>query len=71
VDEAAVKGAFRGCDVAGVRWVEKDGAFKGVAFVEFKDTQVADKAVGIAKGGVTIAGRSPRFDWAADRKERQ
>lgn len=66
VEEKDVKAAFPGCNIASIRWVERDGQFKGVAFVEFADTKAADKAAELANAGVTICNRVPRIDWAAN-----
>jgi len=65
VEESDVRNAFSGCNIANIRWVERDGVFKGVAFVEFADTKTADQAVNKAKNGINIGGRAARLDWAA------
>jgi len=70
VEESDVHSAFSGCNIANVRWVEKDGVFKGVAFVEFVDTTTADKAFEQVKGGLNIKGRDVRMDWAADSRKK-
>jgi len=69
VSEDDVKKSFSGCSVSNIRWLERDGQFKGVGFVEFADTTVADKAWSIAQNGVKIGGRDARIDWAADKRK--
>lgn len=63
--EEEIKTAFKGCEIENIRLVKKKGHAKGVAFVQFRDSEVADQAEKIAKEGkVTIKERRPRFDWA-------
>jgi len=71
VEESDVRNAFSGCNIANVRWVERDGVFKGVAFVEFADSNTADQAYNKSKGGVNIKGRDARLDWAADSNKKR
>jgi nucleolin len=68
IEESDIRGAFEGCSVADIRWVERDGQFKGVAFVEFSDTHTADQAMSIGQRGVNVKGRNMRIDWASDKR---
>lgn len=64
-----MKASFEGCNIANIRWLERDGEFKGVGFVEFVDTKTADKAMEKATAGLNIGGRWIRADWAGDKKK--
>jgi len=52
-------------EIKAIRWVHhKDtGDFKGCGFVEFHDSEAADKF--IAKKGVNLKGRPIRIDWSS------
>ena len=64
VDEDAVRAMFAECgDIAAVRWVEKDGVFKGCGFVEFGSTEATDAAVRL--NGRELLGRPVRVDYSA------
>jgi len=56
-------------EISQIRWVEKDGEFKGVAFVEFAHTDMTDEAVKL--NGSTYAGREIRVDYAKNNKRRK
>lgn len=64
VDDAKITEFFSDCgDVREIRWIEKDGQFKGCGFIEFNGTEATDGAV--AKNGVNFLGRPIRIDFAA------
>jgi len=70
IDEKAVRSHFGDCgDITSIRWVERDGQFKGCGFVEFGDTGATDKAV--ALNGSDLLGRSVRVDYSAPKAPRQ
>ena len=63
ITEDALKGAFADCgEIARIKWLEKDGEFKGIAFVDFYDVESATKAV--AKAGTDVAGRPLRINFS-------
>jgi len=69
VTEDAVRDLFSTCgDIQDIRWVEKDGAFKGVAFMQFGDSDATDKAVALA--GSDLLGRAVRVDYAETRSKK-
>jgi nucleolin len=69
IDEDGMKNFFSDCgEVAALRWVEKDGQFKGCGFVEFTDSSATDKAV--AKSGQSLKGRTVRVDFASGKPKR-
>lgn len=53
--------------IESIRYMERDGEFKGVAFVQFSETESTDKAV--QKNGTSFLGKTIRVDYAADRKK--
>lgn len=55
-------------EVAEIRWIEKEGQFKGCGFVEFTDSAATDKAV--AKAGTKFLGRDIRIDYAPEKRAR-
>jgi len=58
--------AFRGCDIANVRWCEKNGTFSGCAFVQFSSAEEAEKAAKrILRAGCIVAGKTSVVDWAS------
>jgi len=64
IDEDTVRGLFSDCgEITSVRWVERDGQFKGCGFVEFSDSSATDTAVG--KNGQDVLGRPIRVDYSA------
>jgi len=70
VTEEAVRDMFGSCgSIQDIRWVEKDGVFKGVAFMQFAESDATDKAVALA--GSDLMGRQVRVDFAETRSKRQ
>jgi nucleolin len=70
IDDDGMKGFFKDCgEVTALRWVEKDGQFKGCGFVEFAQTDATDKAV--AMSGSQLKGRAVRVDFAAGKPKRE
>jgi nucleolin len=64
IDEDTVRSVFADCgEVTAVRWVERDGQFKGCGFVEFAESDATDLAV--AKNGQDVLGRPMRVDYSA------
>lgn len=64
VDDAKITDFFSSCgEVKEIRWVEKDGQFKGCGFIEFAESEATDKAVGF--NGQAFMGRPVRVDFAA------
>jgi len=69
ITEDDVKKHFKDCgEVKSVRWMQKDGEFKGAGFVEFATTEGVDKAVKLC--GKEIIGRAARVDYAKPRAPR-
>jgi nucleolin len=56
-------------EIERIRYMERDGEFKGVAFVQFVATESTDKAVLL--NGTSFLGKPIRVDFAADRKKRE
>ena len=52
-------------EISDIRWVEKDGVFKGCGFVEFVNDDSVDKAVML--NGTTLLGRKMRIDYAPNK----
>jgi nucleolin len=70
IDENAVRSHFADCgEISSVRWVERDGQFKGCGFLEFSNSDATDKAV--ALNGSDILGRAVRVDFSAPKPPRQ
>jgi nucleolin len=70
IDEDAVRGFFKECgDISAIRWVERDGQFKGCGFVEFNESDSTDKAV--AMSGQDLQGRAIRVDFSAPKAPRE
>lgn len=64
VDDGKITEYFADCgEIREIRWIEKDGQFKGCGFVEFQDSSATDGAV--AKNGTSFLGRPIRIDFAA------
>jgi len=64
IDEAQIRTLFTDCgEIVNIRWVERDGQFKGCGFVEFSDEDAVDKAA--TKNGTLLGNRSIRIDYAA------
>jgi len=69
ITEDDVRKHFKNCgELKSIRWVEKDGDFKGAGFAEFESFQGADNAVKLC--GKEIVGRAARVDYAKDRPPR-
>ena len=65
IDEDTVRQLFAECgEVTQVRWVEKDGVFKGCGFVEFDATEATDLAVKF--NGRELLGRPMRVDYSGN-----
>jgi nucleolin len=70
IDENAVRSHFADCgEISSIRWVERDGQFKGCGFVEFSNSNSTDKAV--ALNGSDLMGRPVRVDFSAPKPPRQ
>jgi len=66
ITEADVRNHFKDCGkLKSVRWVEKEGDFKGAGFAEFESVDGADNAVKLC--GKEIVGRAARVDYAKSR----
>jgi len=66
-DEDLIK-VFEDCgEISQIRKIQKDGVFKGIAFIEFSKTEATDKAV--AMNGIEYKGKLLRIDYAASRKK--
>lgn len=64
IDDDTIVHFFKECgELSGLRWLTHmdTGAFRGCAFVEFKTTEEADKAIKL--NGQEILGRPIRLDW--------
>lgn len=69
IDEDKVREAFADCgEISSVRWVERDGQFKGCGFVEFASSESTDAAV--AKNGSDLLGRPVRVDYSAPKPKK-
>jgi len=70
IDEDTLRGVFSDCgEITSIRWVEKDGQFKGCGFIDFSESGATDAAV--AKNGQDVQGRQIRVDYSAPRPPRQ
>ena len=64
ITEEEVRRLFEPCGaVREVRWVEKDGVFKGCGFVDFESSEATDAAVKL--NGTALMGRPMRVDYSA------
>jgi len=69
ITEDDVKKHFKDCgELKSIRWMQKDGEFKGAGFAEFETTEAVDKAVKLC--GKEIIGRAARVDYAKPRAPR-
>lgn len=68
VTEASLKRFFKDCNVVGVsRMLDNEtGEFRGMAFLDFEDTEMVDKAV--KKSGQTIKGNPCYVRYKAEKK---
>jgi len=63
VTEDQLKEAFSSCgEISRIKWVEKDGEFKGICFIDFNSIEDATKAVALA--GTQVAGRPLRINFS-------
>jgi len=70
VDDEKLAELFKDCgEIGGIRYMERDGEFKGVAFVEFTETESTDKAVLL--NGNEFLGRNVRVDFAGSSKKKK
>lgn len=70
VDDDKLADLFKDCgEISGIRYMERDGEFKGVAFVEFTETEATDKAVLL--NGSDFLGRQIRVDFAGQSKKKK
>lgn len=66
-DEDLIK-IFKDCgEISQIRKIQKDGVFKGIAFIEFSKTEATDKA--ISMNGIEYKGKLLRIDYASSRKK--
>jgi nucleolin len=64
IDEQTLREHFKDCgEITDIRWVEKDGEFKGCGFIEFAESWSTDEAVKF--NGADIMGRPVRVDYSA------
>jgi len=69
ITEEDVKKHFKDCgEVKSIRWMQKDGEFKGAGFAEFSTVEGVDNAVKLC--GKEIIGRAARVDYAKPRAPR-
>ena len=63
VDEEATRALFADCGpISRIKWLEKDGEFRGMAFVDFETVDAATKAV--ALNGADLCGRAIRVNFS-------
>jgi len=64
IDDTTIAEVFKHCgDISDIRWVEKDGEFKGCGFIEFYESWQTDEAVKL--NGKEVMGRPMRVDYSA------
>jgi len=69
ITEDDVRNHFKDCGkLKDIRWIEKDGNFKGAGFAEFESVEGADNAVKLC--GKEIIGRAARVDYTKSRPPR-
>ena len=69
IEEETVRAAFKDCGaISRIKWVEKDGEFRGIAFIDFESVEAATKAV--ALNGVDLGGRPARINFSKPREPR-
>jgi len=67
VDDEKLQELFKDAgEITQIRYMERDGEFRGVAFIEFGESDSTDKAV--EKNGSSFLGRSIRVDYSASKK---
>jgi len=69
VEEAPTRAFFADCGaITNIKWLEKEGEFKGIAFVDFESIEAATKAV--EKNGQDLQGRAVRINFSKPRAPR-
>jgi len=69
VQDDNIREVFGTCGtIEDIRWVEKDGVFRGCGFLQFTEEDAADKAMDLA--GTDILGRAVRVDYAASKSRK-
>jgi len=64
ITDDAIKEVFGTCgNILDIRWVEKEGSFRGCGFLQFETTEATDKAMDLA--GTDIMGRPVKVDYAS------
>jgi nucleolin len=72
VEEKDVMEHFQGCgEVDKIRWVMKDGEFRGCAFVEFGGDASSAVDAAVKLSGSSMGDRSIRVDYAAPKPPRE
>jgi len=67
VEEEPTRALFADCGaITNIKWVEKDGEFKGIAFIDFDSIEAATKAV--EKNGTDLCGRAVRINFSKPRE---
>lgn len=63
IDEETLKSAFADCgEIWKIKFLEKDGEFKGIAFIDFATVEAATKATKLA--GTNVKGRPLRINFS-------
>lgn len=66
-EESEIRAIFEKCGtINDIRWVEKDGQFKGCGFIEYDSTEATDEAVKL--NGTMVRNRAIRVDYAQGSK---
>ena len=69
VTDEAIRGAFAECgEITNIKYLEKDGEFRGICFVDFDSVESATKAVALA--GTDIAGRPCRVNFSKKKEDK-
>jgi len=69
VDEDSTRKLFSGCgEIQKLKWLEKDGEFRGMAFIDFDSIESATKAV--ALNGSDLCGRPVRVNFSKPRENK-
>jgi len=70
VDDDKLKELFKDAgEISQIRYLERDGEFKGSAFIEFAETESTDKAV--ALNGSSFLNRQIRVDFAESKPKKE
>jgi len=68
VTEEALRAAFAECgEITNIKFIMKDGEFKGTAFMDFESIEAATKAVALA--GMDVSGRPVRINFSKGSKK--